>query len=156
MPSDTRPETAKVDPAATRRRLASFVGAEGYKPDLLARIARLSVELNEPVQAGRYWLLSDAAGPDVDAAIEAFAASCQRTPRLMASELPRFKRDWDVEAYPAIVRQRIAKYGLAEHLARRAPKKRPARSRMTLIALGLLGALLLFAGLLILLRRAGP
>lgn len=156
MPSDTRPETGRVDPAATRRRLASFISAEAYKPDLLARVARLSIELKEPVQAGRYWLLSDSTGEDVDAAIEAFAASCQRTPRLMASELPRFKRDWDVEAYPEVVRQRIAKYGLAEHLARRAPKRQMPKQQMTLFALGGLLALLAFAALLILLRRAGP
>jgi len=88
---DTKPETARVDPAATRRRLVSFLGSQGYKPDLLARIARIAVELNETVQAGRYWLLSEATGPDVDAAVEAFAESCQRMPRLMVSELPRFR-----------------------------------------------------------------
>ncbi|MGZ6142464.1 MAG: DUF6584 family protein [Myxococcales bacterium] len=154
MPGDTKPETSRVDPAATRRRLAAFVGAEGYKPELLARVARLSIELKEPVQAGRYWLLSDATGPDVDAAIEAFVESCQRTPRLMVSELPRFQRDWDLEAYPEVVKARIEKYGLAEPLARRAPRKPHApKPKMTLIAIALLGALLLFAVLLIALRR---
>jgi len=150
---ETKPETARVDPAATRRRLASFIGAEGYKPDLLARVARLSIELRETVQAGRYWLLSDATGPDVDAAVDAFAESCQRTPRLMVSELPRFSRDWDIEAYAAAARARIGKYGLSAHLARRAPRKPPRKRQMTVIALLGLGALFLFATLLVLLRR---
>jgi len=150
---DTKPETARVDPAATRRRLVSFLGAQGYKPDLLTRIARISVELSETVQAGRYWLLSDATGPDVDAAVEAFAESCQRMPRLMVSELPRFSRDWDVVAYAAPARARIEKYGLAADLARRAPRKPPRKRHTTVIALLGLGALFLFAALLILLRR---
>ena len=150
---DTKPETARVDPAATRRRLVSFLGSQGYKPDLLARIARISVELNETVQAGRYWLLSDATGPDVDAAVEAFAESCQRMPRLMVSELPRFSRDWEVVAYAAPARARIEKYGLAGDLARRAPRKPPRKRHTAVIALLGLGALFLFAALLILLRR---
>ena len=150
---ETKPETAQVDPAATRRRLASFIGTAGYKPDLLARVARLSIELKQPVQAGRYWLLSDASGPEVDEAVEAFAASCQRTPRLMASELPRFARDWDVEAYAAAARARIGKYGLADELARRRPRKQQEKKSMTAFALLGLAALLVFAAALILLRR---
>ncbi|MFN2549005.1 MAG: DUF6584 family protein [Myxococcales bacterium] len=142
-----------MDPAATCRRLASFIGAEGYKPDVLARVARLSVELRETVQAGRYWLLSDATGSDVDAAVEAFAESCQRTPRLMVSELPRFARDWDVDAYPAPARARIGKYRLADDLARRRPRQQPQKKPMTTVALLVLAALLLFAAALILLRR---
>jgi hypothetical protein len=150
---ETKPETSRVDPAATRRRLAAFIGAEGYKPDLLARVARLSVELNETVQAGRYWLLSDATGPQVDAAVEAFAASCGRTPRLMVSELPRFTRDWDVDSYPEPARERIEKYKLADDLARRRPRKEPRKKPMTSVALLGLAALLLFAAVLVLLRR---
>ena len=151
---DTKPETARVDPAATRRRLASFIGSEGYKPDILARVARLSLELKEPAQAGRYWLLSDASGPEVDEAIERFADSCQRTPRLMVSELPRFSRDWDIEAYPEVVRARIDKYGLRDELARRERKKRvTSKSGMTALAIAGLIALLVLGALLVLLRR---
>jgi len=150
---ETKKETARVDPAATRRRLAAFIGMEGYKPDLLARVARLSIELKEPVQAGRYWLLSDATGPDVDAAVEAFAASCQRTPRLMVSELPRFARDWHVDAYAPAARSRIEKYGLAVELTRRRPQKEKRKKPMTAFALLGLAALLAFAAVLVLLRR---
>jgi uncharacterized protein DUF6584 len=150
----TKPETARVDPAATRRRLAGFIGGESYKPDLLAKVARLSVELNEPAQAGRYWLLSDASGPEVDAAVEAFAESCQRLPRLMASELPRFARDWEIASYAPAARERIAKYKLAADLGRREPKK-PERSKrgMTAVAVGGLVLMVMLAALLVLLRR---
>jgi hypothetical protein len=152
--ADTTPQTGRVDPAAARRRLASFVGIDGYKPELLARVARLSIDLQEPVQAGRYWLLSDASGPEVDQAIEAFADSCRRTPRLMASELPRFARDWDVEAYPAIVRARIDKYRLREELANREPQRRPpSKAGMTALAIGGLMLMLLLGAALVMLRR---
>ena len=153
--SNTNPESARVDPAATRRRLAAFLTSEPYQPEALARVALLSVQLNEPAQAGRYWMLSDATGPEVDAAVEVFAGSCQRLPRLMASELPRFVHDWDLEAYLAPARARIEKYGLAEELSRRAPRK-PRRSTgpATAIAVAGLLALLLLGALLILLRQA--
>ena len=154
MAQETKPETSSVDPAATRRRLVSFVGTGGYRSDLLARIARLCVELEEPAQAGRYWLLSEASGPDVEAAIEAFAESCQRTPRLMASELPRFNRDWDVGAYPDLVKARIAKYRLEAELSRRAPKgSRRKRPGTALVAVAGVVLLAVFAAVLVLLRR---
>jgi hypothetical protein len=111
--------TASADKVASRRRLAGFVSAEGYPPDLLSRIARISMELRETAQAGRYWLLSDALGPEVDAAVDAFVKSCQATPRLIASELPRFQRDWDVDAYAPAAKARIARFGLADELAQR-------------------------------------
>jgi hypothetical protein len=154
---DTKPETAQVDPAATRRRLASFVGAEGYKPDLLARLGRLSLELKEPAQAGRYWLLSDSAGPEVEAAIEAFARSCQGSPRLMVSELPRFARDWDLQAYPPRVRERISRYGLKPDLLLRnkaAPQVR--RWSGAAVAVAVLVALAGVALLLFVVLRKGP
>ncbi len=153
--SNTNPESARVDPAATRRRLAAFVTAEPYQPARLARVARLSVELKEPAQAGRYWLLSDATGPEVEAAVELFAESCQRLPRLMASELPRFVRDWELEGYAPAALARIEKYGLADELSRRAPRK-PRRSggpSTALAVAGLLALLLLLGALLVMLRR---
>src|SRR5438105_5318092 len=111
-----------------------MLAAQPYRPELLTRLARLSAHLKEPVQAGRYWLLSDESGEEVDAAVEAFVASCQRTPRLIASQLPRFARDWDVEAYPPAARARIDRYGLAEALAGRRPMRPAKRSGAGLIA----------------------
>ena len=153
--SNTNPESARVDPAASRRRLAASVAAETYQPDLLARVARLSLELHEQAQAGRYWLLSDATGAEVEAAVEAFAESCDRLPRLMASQLPRFVGDWELEAYLAPARARIEKYGLAAELSRRAPRKpRRTDGPITAIALlGLLSLLLLGAALVWIGRR---
>lgn len=151
---NTNPESARIDPAASRRRLAAFATSEPYKPDLLAKLARLSMELNEPAQAGRYWLLSDATGAEVDAAVELFAENCQRLPRLMASELPRFAGDWELEAYLAPARARIEKYGLAAELSRRAPRKsRRSDGPITRIALAGFLALLLLGAVLVLLGR---
>ena len=153
--SSTNPESARVDPAATRRRLAAFVAAEPYKPELLAKVARLSVQLNEPAQAGRYWLLSDATGPEIDAAVEVFAESCQRLPRLMASELPRFVGDFELATYAAPALVRIEKYGLAAELSRRAPRK-PRRTEgpgTAFAVAGLLALLVLLCVALVMLRR---
>ena len=151
---DTKPETAQVDPSATRRRLASFASGEPYKPELLARLARLSVELGEPAQAGRFWLLSDAAGPDVDAAVETFVQSCDRVPRLIASQLPRFVRDWHLPQYAGPALARIEKYGLKGELSRRAPpEERRGSPRMTAVAAAVAVALLILVAALLVFRR---
>jgi len=120
--------TANPDKVASRRRLSGFVSSEGYRPDLLSRIARISMELHETAQAARYWLLSDAVGPEVDAAVDTFVKSCNGTPRLIAFELPRFKRDWDVDTYAPAAKARIARFGLADELANRRPGGAPRRS----------------------------
>lgn len=122
--------TASADKAASRRRLSGFVSSEGYRPDLLSRIARISIDLQESAQAGRYWLLSDATGPAVDAAVDAFVESCQATPRLIASELPRFKRDWDLDAYAPAAKARIERFGLEDELAKRRPGGARRASRL--------------------------
>ena len=144
-------DTAQVDASATRRRLMAFVETEGYRPDLLSRIARISVQLRDPVQAGRYWLLSDATGPDVESAVEAFAESCLRSPKRMAVEL-RFAREWKLDALSRPARQRIEKYGLDAALAP-AAHPAPARPVFTVVALAALGALIAALLLFVLLRR---
>ena len=129
------------------------MSADSYRPELLARIARLSMSMNEPAEAGRYWLLSGAAGPQVEAAVEAFVESCQRSPQLIAKELPRFLRDWDLEVYPPLVLERIERYGLAEHLARRRRAERPRLNSSQLVFLCAVLALLIGAALAWALRR---
>lgn len=119
--------TAEPDQDATRRRLVRFIAGETYRPDLLSRIARISKALREDAQAGRYWLLSDAAGPDVDAAVDLFVKSCDGKPWRIAAELPRFKSDWNLDAYAPAAKARIARLGLEDELAKRRPGGAPRR-----------------------------
>jgi hypothetical protein len=128
-------ETNSADMVSTRRRLSLFVSTEAYRPDLLARIARICVELRDPTQAGRYWLLSDAKGPEVESAVDALVKSCQSTPRLIASELPRFKGDWDIDGYAPAAKERIGRLGLSDELRKRRPGGPPPRRSGLLTAL---------------------
>jgi hypothetical protein len=105
-------DVARGDLGTARRRLASAVASQPYAPDLLGRIADLSLRMGDPVQAGRYFLLSDRTGAEVDAAVEAFARSCGREPRRMAWELPRFRARWDLAALTPAARSRLGALGV--------------------------------------------
>jgi hypothetical protein len=115
------------DLGSARRRLASTVGSRGYVPDLLAKVAELSVQMRDPVQAGRYWLLTPASGPEVEAAVEAFVRACRHDARQMASELPRFRLRHKVNEYPEVVRARLARFGIDKVFVQQDPDLAPVQ-----------------------------
>lgn len=115
------------DLGSARRRLASTVGSVGYNPEVLAKVADLSMQMRDPVQAGRYWLLTPTTGAEVEAAIEAFALACHHDARQMASELPRFKLRYRVNEYPEVVRQRLAKFGMDQIFVQQDPDLAPVQ-----------------------------
>lgn len=102
------------DLGSARRRLGSFIGSTRYNPEVLARAAEISMQMRDPVQAGRYWLLTPTTGQPVEAVIEAFARACHHDARMMAAELPRFPRRFKMTEYPDVVRKRLARYGIDE------------------------------------------
>jgi hypothetical protein len=112
-PTGVQADLARGDLGSARRRLASAVGSGAYDPELLARIAELSVRMGDPVQAGRYWLLTPSTGQEVEAAIEAFARQCHHDGRTMAWELPRFG--------PATWRARRRRAGVPERCSSAEP-----------------------------------
>lgn len=149
------------DLGSARRRVASFISSTTYRPDVLAMAADISFKMHDPVQAGRYWLLTPAIGPEVEDAIEAFARACHHDAQVMASEMPRFKERCKVAAYPEVVRERLARYGVDVVFQRQDPDLAPVGKsgwKQKAKALGCLvvalGLVLLIAVVLRVVRRA--
>lgn len=61
------------DYASARRRLLSFASS-CHEEALYLEIARLSVAMRDPVEAGKWFLLCDCHDPEADACIERFVA----------------------------------------------------------------------------------
>jgi len=114
------------DLGAARQRLASYLGTRGYDPELLDRIGRISHDMRDIAQAGRYWFLATASGPDIERAIAAFLRNAGHDPAIIASQLPRHALLDNVDAYPPSVQPRIHGAGLDTELVRVARHRRLA------------------------------
>lgn len=100
------------DLGSARRRLMSYVTTVGYSPSLCERIARLCTRMGDPVEAGRWYFLSDSRDPEAGPAVGRFTADCGGDPRAVASRLPAKLRLARVEEYPPGVRARFEGLGL--------------------------------------------
>lgn len=104
-------------------RLASYLTAAGYDGDVLNRLGRICHDMHDDFQAGKYWLLCDVDGPEVDRAIETFLKTFNEHPHHKLSALPRQVRV-SLDRYPPRVRARLERLGLAE-VVEYAPRPAP-------------------------------
>ncbi len=119
-----REDEQRGDLGRARRRLKSLLRHTGYDPDLLAELGRISYEMRDLFEAGRYWLTSGATGDDVDRAIEAFIRQAGGKPESVRSQLPRVMRLASAEKYPAVVQQRLQELGLMEAVLATSARRR--------------------------------
>ena len=102
------------DYGLARQRLTSYLSNQGYNADVLARIGRISYDMHDLFQAGRYWLLSSAEGDEVEDAVAQFVRNAGRDSRAVAGQLPRAARLSRLEDYPEVVQQRLRRLNLVE------------------------------------------
>ncbi len=102
------------DYGLARQRLTSYLSTRGYDPDVMARIGRISHDMHDMFQAGRFWLLSSAEGDAVDENVARFVRHAGSEPRAVVSQLPRAARLSRLEDYPAVVQERLRRHGLDE------------------------------------------
>jgi len=107
-------DLARGDFGLARMRLLSQLQQQGYSADLLARIGRISLDMHDLANAGRYWLLSNAQGPEVDAAIQVFADRCGGIAGNMVSQLPQALRQKPMASYAVEVQERLGRFGINE------------------------------------------
>ena len=107
-------DVVRGDLGMARTRLLSLLQQQGYSADLLARIGRISFDMHDLANAGMYWLVSNALGPEVDAAIQAFADRCGGIAGNMVTQLPQFLRRMPLARYPAEVQARLGRFGIDE------------------------------------------
>jgi hypothetical protein len=143
-------ERAKMDLerddfGAARRRLASCLHTRGYDTPLLEELGRISHNMRDPYQAGRYWLASSAVGEEVERAIRAFAQHLGRDPQHMFSQLPPAVRLTPFEKLHPAAQERLRGLGLEPVFGARSPARPPVKEPGRLIHA------VLFAGLIFLL-----
>jgi hypothetical protein len=144
-------DVARGDLGSARRRMASFVVSADYEPDVLARLGDVCRAMGDPVEAGRWYLLSSADGPEVDEAVGRFVAACRGVPSHVAAALPHFRRRWDVGIYAGSARARVDRYGLVACFHGEAQRRNPrdARRAGRLAALGCIAGVLAFGGVIV-------
>lgn len=105
-------DVERGDLGSARHRLASHLPRVGYSPALLRRLGEISLGMKDPIEAGRYLLLSDAVGEEVEGAVEAFVKRGASTRIGVVGRLPRLCCLHALEAYPAVVQQRLRRWKL--------------------------------------------
>ena len=135
------------DFGAARRRLQSVIGSNGYNAEVCEAIARLSVQMGDPCEAGRWYFLCDSEDSDAQEFIDRFLAQCGNNAEQVASQLPRLKRATKrlekLAAFPAAVKHRIDAIGISA-APQRPRSRRGSKASGRLVGLGCL--LLLMAG----------
>jgi len=116
------------DYGLARQRLRSYLRSRGYDPDLLARIGRVCYEMHDPGEAGRYWLLSSAAGAEVEDAVTRFRWQHAARPRDLVRQLPTRGAPPTIEGYPPIVQQRLRRLGIVDELVAVIRSRRDSRA----------------------------
>lgn len=134
------------DFASARSRLISLHNSGGYDAALCTEIAQVCEVMKDPVEAGRWYLISDAhdklAG---EVFIDRFLASCGYDKDLAFARLPSAFKRVDVENRPRIVRERMDKIGIEQgEFKRRAELESSSGSFMTYV-----GCFAVMGGLLI-------
>src|SRR5687767_6717656 len=71
-----------------RRTLISWLARWGHDAEVLELLGRVVLEMKDEPQAGRWWLLSSATGPDVERAVDASVADWRGARRRYLSQLP--------------------------------------------------------------------
>lgn len=112
-----------------RDRLISYVNAKGYSTDGVARIARICADMHDPFEAGRYWILSQEEGPQVDRAIAEFVRRSGSDPRRIFAQLPRAALARGFAQLPARVQERLRACGISDKTER--ARKTAAAARET-------------------------
>lgn len=102
------------DFASARSRLISHLNTCGYDAALVERVGRICADMHDPPEAGRFWLLADVEGPEVEAAIDRFLRNVQGCVTLR--RLPHFARRTPLADYPPRVRERLTSLNISEAL----------------------------------------
>lgn len=145
-----RDDEACGDLGMAKRRLASYLRTKGFDSEILARIGPVCYAMRDPAEAGRYWLLSGASGPEVDVATELFVQRVGRVPAQVVSQLPRKLRLRTLGEYPAAAQARLVRLGLADAVVLPVPDvgaatkvwRRKGMERVTIWGCGIIAALL--------------
>lgn len=108
-----RADVERGDHWLARQRLASRLATCGYDAELLAELGDISLAMHDAFSAGRFYLCSNAEGPQVDAAVAAFVEQLRRDPHQVVSQLPGAVRKLSVDQLSLAGARRVRDLNLA-------------------------------------------
>jgi hypothetical protein len=76
------------DLGSARRRLASRLSTSDFDPEVLAMLGDVCALMGDPIEAGRYWLMSNREGEDVRTGVEMFVSSSRHDAGRIVRALP--------------------------------------------------------------------
>jgi Family of unknown function (DUF6584) len=97
-----------------RQRLDSYLQTTGYDMDVVAELGRISLEMHNAFDAGRYWLTSAETGEDIDGAINLFLRHAGKDRVQAVKHLPKAVRLETLASYPKVAQDRLRTLGLDE------------------------------------------
>jgi hypothetical protein len=104
-------DLSRGDIGSARTRLISAFVNSPYNPALAEEIARLSVQMHNPVEAGRWYFCCDSQDEHSAALIQLFASKHSSGPKQLLSQLPVKVRTTPPDQLPTAVRQRMNDLG---------------------------------------------
>lgn len=110
-------DEAKGDLASARNRLASHAATVHFDPSICEQIARICVRMHDPIQAGRWYFLSESADQEADPSTQKFLRACNNDPRQVFSQLPRGSLARPLAKHPPAVAARLRELGYIDPLS---------------------------------------
>lgn len=104
-------DLSRNDYGSARTRLVSAFVNSSYNPALPEEIARLSLQMHNPVEAGRWYFCCDSQDEQSAALIQLFTSKHASGPRQILSQVPVRLRSTPGSQLPERVRHRLAALG---------------------------------------------
>lgn len=169
IPESTKLDHSQSDLFSARARLITAFDTAPYNAALIEEIARLSFDLQEPVEAGRWYFCCDSQDEQAASLIDLFLRTFSVYPQQVFEQIPARILEFPPTSLPDAVRNRLsdacqsavanempAEVNTAAHPTAIAPPQRPRKSVLDwlfraflLIVGGLILAYFLYAALII-------
>lgn len=142
-------DEAEGDLGSAKKRLVSYAVSTRFDPAVCEQIARLCVRMQDPTEAGRWYILCDSKDTESSDCIQRFTASCAGTPKQLLSQLPRGLQLKSLAEFPTVVAERLRELGFQEVPKQGKQAHAPRAVTDRLVELGCLIVAAILVGLLI-------
>jgi hypothetical protein len=147
--SKSNQDIARGDLGSARRRLMSHLATVGYNQEHARRVAELSLQMHDPVEAARWFAVSDPTHPDAAEPLRELLSSCKGEPGRLQAKLPLLDRLSGSEPLPSEVDTFLASHGIQpQKAAAQKPRHTPRLTELVQIVAAA-GCMLLFLAMLI-------
>lgn len=123
------------DLGKARRRLQSYIHASGFDGAVCLQIARISLEMKDPREAGRWYFLVSSTDADAECCVAEFIRASGGTQEQVRASLPRGLTTATPSRLPAAAAERLGALPNANRV-RKAAAPEKADAGVTLIVLG--------------------